>query len=102
MLKNIFPFAKATVSEERKTELLEEYLQNASLSLYVTIKQLQYASSWLHKYQADAIDVDDRFHFFEMLCSILPRAQKAPFLSVEEDNPHRPSEGATAKKPGGF
>ncbi len=58
MLKKLFPVLKPKSTPEYTTEMLEEYLQNASLSLSVTIKQLQYASSWLHKYQADAIEVD--------------------------------------------
>lgn len=58
MLKKLFPLAKPKRAQEHTVEILEEYLQNASLSLSVTIKQLQYASSWLHKYQADAIEVD--------------------------------------------
>jgi hypothetical protein len=58
MLKKLFPLAKPKGTQEHTAEILEEYLQNASLSLSVTIKQLQYASSWLHKYQADAIEVE--------------------------------------------
>ena len=58
MLKKLFPSATPKRTTEQTSEMLEEYLQNASLSLSVTIKQLQYASSWLHKYQADAIEVD--------------------------------------------
>jgi hypothetical protein len=43
---------------EKEHYLVEEYLQNASLSLNATIQQLHYASVWLHKYHADAMDVD--------------------------------------------
>ncbi len=58
MLRNLFTSQKLSPSSEGQNYLLEEYLQNASLSLFVAIKQLQYASLWLHKYNADAIDVD--------------------------------------------
>ena len=58
MLKKFFSSNKLPSSTERDNYLLEEYLQNASLSLVVAIKQLQYASAWLHKYNADSIDVD--------------------------------------------
>jgi len=58
MLKNLFSSQKLSPSTERENYLVEEYLQNASLSLFVAIKQLQYASTWLHKYNADAMEVD--------------------------------------------
>ncbi len=58
MLKKLFTSHKLSPSSKGENYLLEEYLQNASLSLFVAIKQLQYASTWLHKYNADAMDVD--------------------------------------------
>jgi hypothetical protein len=49
---------KSSVGGEKEHYLVEEYLQNASLSLAATIQQLQYASLWLHKYHAEAMDLD--------------------------------------------
>lgn len=50
--------AKPSSGGEKEHYLVEEYLQNASLSFNATIQQLHYASVWLHKYHADAMDVD--------------------------------------------
>lgn len=58
MLKKLFSSQKLLTATERENYLVEEYLQNASLSLLVAIQQLQYASTWLHKYHADAMEVD--------------------------------------------
>ena len=58
MLKKLFSSQQLSSAIERENYLVEEYLQNASLSLFVAIEQLQYASTWLHKYHADAMEVD--------------------------------------------
>lgn len=58
MLEKLFPAKKSVSPVEQDDYQLEEYLENASLSLSVAVKQLQYASIWLRKYKAEVTDVD--------------------------------------------